>query len=143
MLEKRIENRTIVAFIESSSHELLSFRLNSNTALHDLDDATIISELEAQGEEVMRQWSSLLSTTHMQEEANTANNNSVNSGTGNNNNQATTESGYVFAFFAILCSLATLDYKTHGARRFLGIVVNETLPRVEVAARDVVLANDM
>ncbi|RLU16962.1 hypothetical protein DMN91_011031 [Ooceraea biroi] len=79
---------------DASSYEEQQ-RLNSNPALHELDDATIISELEAQGEEVMRQWSSLLSTAHMQEEANsnTANNNSVNSGTGNNNNQTTTESG--------------------------------------------------
>ncbi|XP_020282955.1 uncharacterized protein LOC109854357 isoform X3 [Pseudomyrmex gracilis] len=70
-------------------------RLNSNPALHELDDATIISELEAQGEEVMRQWSSLLSTAHMQEEANSncANNNSINSTAGINNNQANSESG--------------------------------------------------
>jgi len=76
--------------------------------LHELDDATIISELEAQGEEVMRQWSSLLNTAHMQEEAdsNTANNNSVNSATGNNNNQATIESGCVFVFFACYLTLA-------------------------------------
>ncbi|XP_012217000.2 serine-rich adhesin for platelets isoform X3 [Linepithema humile] len=77
---------------DASSYEEQQ-RLNSNPALHELDDATIISELEAQGEEVMRQWSSLLSTAHMQEEANSANNNSVNSTPGNNNNQTTTESG--------------------------------------------------
>ncbi|XP_029668567.1 homeobox protein prospero isoform X3 [Formica exsecta] len=79
---------------DASSYEEQQ-RLNSNTALHDLDDATIISELEAQGEEVMRQWSSLLSTAHMQDEANSnsANNNSVNNAVGNNNNQATIESG--------------------------------------------------
>ncbi|XP_070157325.1 serine-rich adhesin for platelets isoform X7 [Polyergus mexicanus] len=78
---------------DASSYEEQQ-RLNSNTALHDLDDATIISELEAQGEEVMRQWSSLLSTAHMQDEANSnsANNNSINA-VGNNNNQATIESG--------------------------------------------------
>jgi len=71
--------------------------------LHELDDATIISELETQGEEVMRQWSSLLNTAHMEEaNSNSANNNSINSTTGNNNNQAITESGCVFAFFATL-----------------------------------------
>ncbi|KAL6431136.1 hypothetical protein ACFW04_007101 [Cataglyphis niger] len=79
---------------DASSYEEQQ-RLNSNTALHDLDDATIISELEAQGEEVMRQWSSLLSTAHMQDEvnSNSANNNSVNNAVGNNNNQTTIESG--------------------------------------------------
>ncbi|XP_072762390.1 uncharacterized protein [Anoplolepis gracilipes] len=79
---------------DASSYEEQQ-RLNSNTALHDLDDATIISELEAQGEEVMRQWSSLLSTAHMQDEANSnsANNNSVNNTVGNNNNQAVIEPG--------------------------------------------------
>ncbi|XP_024882286.1 uncharacterized protein LOC112461316 [Temnothorax curvispinosus] len=78
---------------DASSYEEQQ-RLNSNPALHELDDATIISELEAQGEEVMRQWSSLLNTAHMEEaNSNSANNNSVNSATGNNNNQAVTESG--------------------------------------------------
>ncbi|XP_071571213.1 uncharacterized protein [Temnothorax nylanderi] len=78
---------------DASSYEEQQ-RLNSNPALHELDDATIISELEAQGEEVMRQWSSLLNTAHMEEaNSNSANNNSVNSATGNNNNQAATESG--------------------------------------------------
>lgn len=70
--------------------------------MHELDDATIISELEAQGEEVMRQWSSLLNTAHLDEaNSNSANNNSI-SVTGNINNQAVTESGCVFAFFATL-----------------------------------------
>lgn len=84
---------------------LLSFRLNSNPALHELDDATIISELEAQGEEVMRQWSSLLNTAHMQEQTNSnSTNNNVNSAASNNNNQTITESGCVFASFAnLLC----------------------------------------
>ncbi|XP_011686115.1 PREDICTED: putative mediator of RNA polymerase II transcription subunit 26 isoform X2 [Wasmannia auropunctata] len=78
---------------DASSYEEQQ-RLNSNPALHELDDATIISELEAQGEEVMRQWSSLLTTAHMEEaNSNSANNNSINSTTGNNNNQAATESG--------------------------------------------------
>ncbi|XP_025266815.1 homeobox protein prospero isoform X3 [Camponotus floridanus] len=79
---------------DASSYEEQQ-RLNSNTALHDLDDATIISELEAQGEEVMRQWSSLLNTAHMQDEANSnsANNNSVTNTAGNNNNQTAIESG--------------------------------------------------
>ncbi|XP_011068455.1 PREDICTED: uncharacterized protein LOC105154549 isoform X2 [Acromyrmex echinatior] len=76
---------------DASSYEEQQ-RLNSNPALHELDDATIISELEAQGEEVMRQWSSLLNTAHMEEvNSNSANNNSINSG--NINNQAATESG--------------------------------------------------
>ncbi|XP_011638642.1 uncharacterized protein LOC105428190 isoform X3 [Pogonomyrmex barbatus] len=78
---------------DASSYEEQQ-RLNSNPALHELDDATIISELEAQGEEVMRQWSSLLNTAHMEEaNSNSANNNSINSATGNNNNQTITESG--------------------------------------------------
>ncbi|XP_039302467.1 uncharacterized protein LOC105205408 isoform X5 [Solenopsis invicta] len=78
---------------DASSYEEQQ-RLNSNPALHELDDATIISELEAQGEEVMRQWSSLLNTAHMEEaNSNSANNNSVNNVTSNNNNQAATESG--------------------------------------------------
>ncbi|XP_036149602.1 uncharacterized protein LOC105837460 isoform X2 [Monomorium pharaonis] len=78
---------------DASSYEEQQ-RLNSNPALHELDDATIISELEAQGEEVMRQWSSLLNTAHMEDaNSNSANNNSVNSATGNNNNQAATETG--------------------------------------------------
>ncbi|XP_029178814.1 ras guanine nucleotide exchange factor P isoform X3 [Nylanderia fulva] len=79
---------------DASSYEEQQ-RLNSNTALHDLDDATIISELEAQGEEVMRQWSSLLNTAHMQEDANSnsANNNFVNNTTSGNNNNQAIESG--------------------------------------------------
>ncbi|XP_011869860.1 PREDICTED: putative uncharacterized protein DDB_G0277255 isoform X2 [Vollenhovia emeryi] len=76
---------------DASSYEEQQ-RLNSNPALHELDDATIISELEAQGEEMMRHWSSLLNTAHMEEaNSNSTNNNSANSG--NNNNQAATESG--------------------------------------------------
>ncbi|KAL0127042.1 hypothetical protein PUN28_005399 [Cardiocondyla obscurior] len=78
---------------DASSYEEQQ-RLNSNPALHELDDATIISELEAQGEEVMRQWTSLLNTAHMDDaNSNSANNNSVNSVTSNNNNQAATEAG--------------------------------------------------
>lgn len=86
---------------------LLSFRLNPNVALHELDDATIISELEAQGEEVMRQWSSLLSTAHMKEQvnSNTANNN-VHSEASNNNNQSTAESGCVLVFFTTFYAYA-------------------------------------
>lgn len=87
---------------------LTPFRLNSNPALHELDDATIISELEAQGEEMVRQWSSLLSTAHMEEQANSNSaNNNVNGGQpGNNNNQAVTESGCVlFSFFCYLSCL--------------------------------------
>ncbi|XP_014474267.1 PREDICTED: uncharacterized protein LOC106744215 isoform X2 [Dinoponera quadriceps] len=78
-------------YSDTSSYEEQQ-RLNSNPALHELDDATIISELEAQGEEMVRQWSSLLSTAHMQEQANSTNNN-INGGTGNNNNQTAAESG--------------------------------------------------
>ncbi|XP_025152842.1 putative uncharacterized protein DDB_G0282129 isoform X3 [Harpegnathos saltator] len=81
-------------YSDTSSYEEQQ-RLNSNPALHELDDATIISELEAQGEEMVRQWSSLLSTAHMQEQANSnsANNNVNGGGAGNNNNQAAVESG--------------------------------------------------
>lgn len=92
------------------THLLLSFRLNSNPALHELDDATIISELEAQGEEMVRQWSSLLSTAHMQEQANSNSaNNNVNGGPGNNNNQGN-ESGCVFTSFSL--PLVLLRYLT-------------------------------
>lgn len=95
--------------------------MNSNPALHELDDATIISELEAQGEEMVRQWSSLLSTAHMQEQANSnSTNNNINGGAGNNNNQAATESGCVLASFSLPFMLTLLDVKKpHGARRCL------------------------
>ncbi|XP_032665116.1 putative uncharacterized protein DDB_G0282129 isoform X3 [Odontomachus brunneus] len=80
-------------YSDTSSYEEQQ-RLSSNTALHELDDATIISELEAQGEEMVRQWSSLLSTAHMQEHANfNSTNNNLNGGGSNNNNQAAVESG--------------------------------------------------
>lgn len=71
------------------------FRLDSSPALHAMDDVTILSELEAQGEEVMREWSSLLGTQQQRESnANLANNN-VNCSINNNNNLPANESGYV------------------------------------------------
>ncbi|KAK2576942.1 hypothetical protein KPH14_005558 [Odynerus spinipes] len=83
---------------DASSTEDTHHRLDSNPALHELDDATILSELEAQGEEVMRQWTSLLGTTQPTQQqttnSNTVNNN-INNSTSNNNNHSTTESGIV------------------------------------------------
>ncbi|XP_015117670.1 uncharacterized protein LOC107041581 isoform X1 [Diachasma alloeum] len=77
---------------EVSSYDEVNKRLESNPALHELDDATIISELEAQGEQVMREWSSLLGTVEQNSNSNLANNN-VSINTNNNYNPATTESG--------------------------------------------------
>ncbi|XP_066603280.1 serine-rich adhesin for platelets isoform X2 [Prorops nasuta] len=79
----------------SSYEDSRTQRIDSNPALHELDDATIISELEAQGEEVMRQWTSLLGT-QPQHNANTNNNNINNAIFNNNNNNnglTPTESG--------------------------------------------------
>lgn len=99
--------------------------------MHELDDATIISELEAQGEEVMRQWSSLLNTAHM-EEANSTNNNSINSTTGNNNNQAATESGCVLTFFAILHACVVVEMLNSVMHDASSEMINETLPRLNL-----------
>ncbi|KAI4487021.1 hypothetical protein M0802_012121 [Mischocyttarus mexicanus] len=85
---------------DASSTEDTHNRLDSNPALHELDDATILSELEAQGEEVMRQWTSLLGTTQLTQQqtsnSNTVNNN-INNSISNNNNHSSTESGRVDA----------------------------------------------
>ncbi|XP_043263025.1 uncharacterized protein LOC122403531 isoform X2 [Colletes gigas] len=79
---------------DASSYEEQN-RVDSNTALQDMDDATILSELEAQGEEVMRQWTSLLGTCQTLQQTNNSNtiNNNVNNGSANNNNQSTNEIG--------------------------------------------------
>ncbi|XP_015188874.1 PREDICTED: homeobox protein prospero isoform X2 [Polistes dominula] len=83
---------------DASSTEDTHNRLDSNPALHELDDATILSELEAQGEEVMRQWTSLLGTTQPTQQqtsnSNTVNNN-INNSISNNNNHSSTESGII------------------------------------------------
>lgn len=83
---------------------ILHFRMETGTALQDMDNATILSELEAQGEEVMRQWSSLLNTCQTLQETNDSNtiNNNVNSGSANNNNQPANEIGCVFKAFISL-----------------------------------------
>nr|XP_034186812.1 uncharacterized protein LOC117607338 isoform X3 [Osmia lignaria] len=80
---------------DASSYEEQQQRVESNTALQDMDDATILSELEAQGEEVMRQWTSLLGTCQMLQQTNNSNtvNNNVNGGSTNNNNQPANEIG--------------------------------------------------
>ncbi|XP_035740412.1 putative mediator of RNA polymerase II transcription subunit 26 isoform X2 [Vespa mandarinia] len=81
---------------DASSTEDTHNRLDSNPALHELDDATILSELEQQGEEVMRQWTSLLGTAQpMQQQSANSNtvNNNINNSTSNNNNHSSTESG--------------------------------------------------
>ncbi|XP_012285930.1 uncharacterized protein LOC105702722 isoform X2 [Orussus abietinus] len=78
---------------DTSSYEDANHRLDSNPALQDLDEATILSELEAQGEEVMREWSSLLGAHQTPERpnSNATNNNNITSGI--NNNHAVSESG--------------------------------------------------
>ncbi|XP_044011488.1 M-phase inducer phosphatase isoform X3 [Aphidius gifuensis] len=58
---------------EANSYNGTSRRLDSNPAIHALDDSTILSELEAQSEQVMREWSSLLGT--QQPNTNLTNNN--------------------------------------------------------------------
>ncbi|XP_017762503.1 PREDICTED: uncharacterized protein LOC108552458 isoform X3 [Eufriesea mexicana] len=80
---------------DASSYEENQHRAETCTALQDMDNATILSELEAQGEEVMRQWTSLLSTCQTLQETNNSNtiNNNVNSGSANNNNQPANEIG--------------------------------------------------
>ncbi|XP_076663733.1 uncharacterized protein LOC143366500 isoform X3 [Andrena cerasifolii] len=79
---------------EASSYED-QHRVEANMPLQDMDDATILSELEAQGEEVMRQWTSLLGTCQTLQQTNNSNtlNNNVNSGSTNNNNQQANEIG--------------------------------------------------
>lgn len=79
-----------------SSYLVIIFRIDSNPALHELDDATILSELEAQGEEVMREWSCLLGAhIPIQQTHSNTNNNNVNANN-NNNHNAATESGCVY-----------------------------------------------
>ncbi|XP_012149480.2 uncharacterized protein LOC100878688 isoform X2 [Megachile rotundata] len=80
---------------DASSYEEQQHQVESNTALQDMDDATILSELEAQGEEVMRQWTSLLGTCQMLQQTNNSNtvNNNVNGGSTNNNDQSANEIG--------------------------------------------------
>ncbi|KAI4479402.1 hypothetical protein M0804_011187 [Polistes exclamans] len=91
-----ISMKSTLLFYGSKSVAMAFLRLDSNPALHELDDATILSELEAQGEEVMRQWTSLLGTTQPTQQqtsnSNTVNNN-INNSISNNNNHSTTESG--------------------------------------------------
>ncbi|XP_076230979.1 uncharacterized protein LOC143189077 isoform X4 [Calliopsis andreniformis] len=70
-------------------------RVVSNIPLQDMDDATILSELEGQSEEVMRQWTSLLGTRQTLRQTSTSNmvNNNVINGAVINNNQAGNEKG--------------------------------------------------
>ena len=77
------------------------FRVETSKPLQDMDNATILSELEAQGEEVMRQWSSLLNTCQSLQQTNDSNtiNNNVNDGSANNNNQPANEIGCVLKVF--------------------------------------------
>lgn len=83
--------------------------METGTALQDMDNATILSELEAQGEDVMRQWSSLLSQTLQQTNNSNTINNNVNAGSANNNNQPANDIGCVFKilyrFFKFLTAL--------------------------------------
>ncbi|KAK9307662.1 hypothetical protein QLX08_002074 [Tetragonisca angustula] len=80
---------------DASSYEENQHRVETSKPLQDMDNATILSELEAQGEEVMRQWSSLLNTCQSLQQTNDSNtiNNNVNDGSANNNNQPANEIG--------------------------------------------------
>ncbi|XP_076752745.1 uncharacterized protein LOC143424515 isoform X3 [Xylocopa sonorina] len=80
---------------DASSCEEPQYRVETGTALQDMDNATILSELEAKGEEMMRQWTSLLGTHHTLQQTNNSNtiNNNVNNGSANNNNQPANEIG--------------------------------------------------
>ncbi|XP_017888425.1 uncharacterized protein LOC108629948 isoform X4 [Ceratina calcarata] len=80
---------------DASSYDEQQHRGDTGKALQDMDNATILSELEAQGQEVMRQWSTLLGTCQelqQNDESNTINNN-VNGESTNNNNQPASETG--------------------------------------------------
>ncbi|XP_044575807.1 uncharacterized protein LOC123259380 isoform X3 [Cotesia glomerata] len=77
---------------ETSSFDEPHRRFESSPAIHEMDDATILSELEAQGEEVMREWSSLLGTHPQISNSNLTNNNLVPSNN-TNINQQISESG--------------------------------------------------
>ncbi|XP_074104571.1 uncharacterized protein LOC141531009 isoform X3 [Cotesia typhae] len=79
---------------ETSSFDEPHRRFESSPAIHEMDDATILSELEAQGEEVMREWSSLLGTHPQISNSNLTNNNLVPSNNININQQIS-ESGKV------------------------------------------------
>lgn len=83
---------------------MLYFRTEPTTALQDMDDTTILSELEAQGEHVMRRWSSLLGACQTLQQTNNTNtiNNNVNGESANNNNQTANEMGCVFQFSMFL-----------------------------------------
>ncbi|XP_057338738.1 uncharacterized protein LOC130676489 isoform X2 [Microplitis mediator] len=78
---------------ETSSYDEPHRRFESSPAIHEMDDATILSELEAQGEEVMREWSSLLGTHPQISNSNLTNNNLISSNNNNINNQQISESG--------------------------------------------------
>lgn len=80
------------------------FRVESNIPLQDMDDTTILSELEAQGEEVMRQWTSLLSTRQTLQRTSNSNtiNNNVNGGLVTNNNEPANELGCVLKTYILL-----------------------------------------
>ncbi|CAK9807315.1 hypothetical protein ANTPLA_LOCUS5324 [Anthophora plagiata] len=80
---------------DASSYEEQQHRVETSTALQDMDNATILSELEAKGEEVMRQWTSLLGTCQTLQHTNNSNtiNNNTNAGSANNNNQPGNEIG--------------------------------------------------
>lgn len=62
--------------------------MDSNPAIHALDDVTLLSELEAQSDQVMREWSLLLGTQQPNTNLTNNNFNTVNSVPAN-------ESGYV------------------------------------------------
>ncbi|XP_043273690.1 uncharacterized protein [Venturia canescens] len=68
---------------EDRSYDESNRRLDSNTALHELDDATI--------KDVMREWSTIMGTAQNHSNSNLANNN-VSTGN-NNNNHTNSESG--------------------------------------------------
>lgn len=63
--------------------------------MQDLDDATSLLELEIQGQEVMKEWNTLLGQSH-QALSNSTNNN-INVGLNNNQN---TDSGCVYSLLS-------------------------------------------
>ncbi|XP_076646472.1 uncharacterized protein LOC143355510 isoform X3 [Halictus rubicundus] len=70
-------------------------RMEATAAMQDTDDPPVLSNMVAQGEHVMRRWSSLLGACQSVQQTNNTNtiNNNVNGESANNNNQAANEMG--------------------------------------------------
>ncbi|XP_034944330.1 probable serine/threonine-protein kinase DDB_G0282963 isoform X2 [Chelonus insularis] len=80
---------------ETSSYGESNRWMDTSPAVHEIDETTILSELEAQGEEVMRELSSLINAPPKNSNLNLANHNLNinNNNNNNNNNNPPTESG--------------------------------------------------